>query len=93
LVGLCGGGIVLSVKNSSLQVVVAIVIEIFVYIIMQKNKPKSSYLANFGLAAVGHVLFSGYWFVRSYLATGNPVFPFYNHIFRSSFWPVRNEDI
>ena len=31
-------------------------------------------------------LFSIHWYVRSYLYTGNPIFPFLNSLFRSPYW-------
>ena len=33
----------------------------------------------------------GIWYLRTYMLTGNPVFPFLNGIFRSPLWYIRNE--
>jgi len=32
----------------------------------------------------------GYWFYRIYSLTGNPVFPFWNEIFKSPYYPLEN---
>jgi hypothetical protein len=36
-------------------------------------------------------LTGGSWYLRTYLFTGNPIFPFLNHIFRSPLWTPTNE--
>ena len=36
-------------------------------------------------------LIGGIWYLRSFLLTGNPVFPYLNAIFRSPLWYPRNE--
>ncbi len=41
-----------------------------------------SLLTLFGVSA----LFSIHWYVRSYVYTGNPIFPFLNSLFRSPYW-------
>lgn len=46
-----------------------------------------SVIAVTGVAALS----GGIWYVRAYLLTGNPVFPFLNAIFRSPMWYPRNE--
>jgi hypothetical protein len=44
-------------------------------------------LLKFGVAAL---LSAGPWFGFTYRLTGNPIFPFYNAVFRSPLWPQTN---
>ena len=37
------------------------------------------------------ILVGGIWYLRAYLLTGNPVFPFLNAVFKSPLWYPRNE--
>uniref|UniRef100_UPI003FA34542 hypothetical protein n=1 Tax=Snodgrassella alvi TaxID=1196083 RepID=UPI003FA34542 len=39
-------------------------------------------------ALVGIILISGHWFWQLYVHYGNPIFPFYNHIFKSTYASV-----
>jgi len=48
-------------------------------------------LATAGRAALPAVIVASPWFVSNALWTGNPLFPFYNGLFKSPGWPARNE--
>ena len=41
-------------------------------------------------AGVGFAAFGGYWAIKLWIAFGNPVFPFFNSIFRSALYPPEN---
>ncbi len=44
-----------------------------------------------GMAVFGGILFSaGYWYVQVWHMFGNPIFPFYNAIFKSPYYPAVN---
>lgn len=41
-------------------------------------------------AAIGIMASAGYWYAKMWLTFGSPIFPFYNGIFKSDFYPVEN---
>lgn len=52
-----------------------------------KHNIKLSVVYGFS-ALVGIILISGHWFWQLYIHYGNPIFPFYNHIFKSPYASV-----
>lgn len=44
-------------------------------------------LKDFAYFVAGAAIFAIPWYLKAYLETGNPVYPFYNNVFHSAFWP------
>lgn len=40
--------------------------------------------------AVGVIASAGYWYAKMWIAFGSPIFPFYNGVFKSDFYPAEN---
>ena len=51
------------------------------------DRVKAAILVGFGVG-LGYVLTGGYWSLKLYLDYGNPVFPFFNEIFKSPDFPL-----
>lgn len=51
---------------------------------MYKNLTKNILIYISPLTTIG-----GYYYIRSLIATRNPIFPFYNHIFQSPLYPIK----
>ncbi len=41
-----------------------------------------------GAFAIGLIIAGGYWFIKMYVLYKNPVFPFYNGVFKSPYYPA-----
>ena len=57
------------------------VISIFLVQLLSRHRVKD--IALFGIAAI---LLGLPWYLKAYIQTGNPVFPFYNSLFDSNYW-------
>jgi len=56
-------------------------ISLFAVILLSRHRAK-----DVALFAIGAVLLGMPWYLKAYLQTGNPVFPFYNNWFDSMYW-------
>lgn len=43
-----------------------------------------------GAIAAGVLVSAGYWYAKMWIAFGSPIFPFYNGVFKSDFYPAEN---
>jgi len=46
-----------------------------------------------GGSALGFLFFQGYWSYKLYVLTGNPLFPFFNGLFRSPLFPTESQSV
>lgn len=78
------GGLALGIKISSFPVLISTAICLFVLVILQKRlSALRDILIRWGLPIL---LLAAPWFVLSWIWTGNPIFPNYNHFFHSPEW-------
>ncbi len=78
-------GIGLGTKINLGLVLLPLAILVFFNFIRQR-KPSSEWIQSLIYFGVPILLFSKPWFIRDFLWTGNPIFPFYNGVFHSSEW-------
>jgi hypothetical protein len=71
-------GLAAGTKSNALIFAIALTIGIFI------SRPR---LKDFACFVLGATIFTIPWYLKAYLETGNPVYPFYNGIFHSPFWP------
>lgn len=71
-------GLAAGTKSNALIFAIALTIAIII------NRPR---FKDFACFVLGAVIFAIPWYLKAYLETGNPVYPFYNNLFHSVFWP------
>jgi hypothetical protein len=74
-------------KQTNLYIALAMGIVLIIDAIGSKSKIK---IRNAILAGVLILSLTGWWYLRNWQETANPVFPFYNSIFKSEYFPPEN---
>ncbi len=74
-------------KQTNLYVALAMGIVLIIDLLMLKSKIK---FRNVFLAGVIILSLPGWWYLRNWQITANPIFPFYNSIFKSEYFPLEN---
>jgi hypothetical protein len=75
--------------NSAFFVPPAILVLIWVFLV-RKDVGAGIRVKTMLFLPVLALFFGGFWFLRAYICVGNPVFPFYNKLFQSDFFPIAN---
>lgn len=57
-----------------------------IIILFRKRKGPASFTKNISIFILSALLVSCVWYIRSYIVTGNPVYPFFYNVFNSG-WP------
>ncbi len=83
-------GFALSVKYLAL---ISILISGFLILWVSFSRKPSSFFKNFLLFSVPVLIFGGYWYLRAWIETGNPVYPYFASIFGSGDASVHYDDI
>ncbi|MBD3379127.1 MAG: hypothetical protein GF408_01530 [Candidatus Omnitrophica bacterium] len=84
-------GFLMSMKHIALMVPVAAVIGISYYIIRYREDASAA-LKGAGAAAPAAVLFSFFWYLRSFILKGNPFYPFFGSFFGGAGWASTTAD-
>jgi hypothetical protein len=74
-------------KQTNLYMAIAFGIVLIVDLMMKRSGKKFKMLILTGLIVIS---LPGCWYFGNWRATGNPVFPFYNEIFKSKYFPLVN---
>ena len=87
-VGLCLG-MGLGIKPSAGYIAVGAALAVGYHSLRHRTGVRRG-LGDMAALTVATLLAGGAWYIRAYLLTGNPVFPFLNAIFRSPLWYAEN---
>ena len=88
VVGAVFSGLAMGSKYNALYVIFTLVIVITV---VSRRNPKEI-LKNISLFLLIILLITSIWWIKSYMHTGNPVFPFLNKVFKSEYWWQSHND-
>lgn len=91
LASACFLGICMGIKYMALVSVLAVVILFAVQTISRKTFKSSVSLLLMCAAAV--ILLCGYWYARSWIETGNPVYPYFYSVFKAGDPTIHYDDI
>jgi hypothetical protein len=89
---ICGlmSGLALSAKLNAALVVVPIGLSVIAISYRLAGKSLSRHLSQLALFGIPILFIVAPWYLITYFHTGNPVFPFYNALFKSPLWPYEN---
>ena len=80
-------GTALGFKPIGLVIMAPLAIMLLVNVARRGTSPlREGFISTLILFSIS-AIFSFHWYLRSYLYTGNPVFPYFNSLFRSPYWP------
>jgi hypothetical protein len=79
-------GIALGFKPFALIIMMSLGIAVFVRAVRTGTPPLPRSLMAILLLSGTSATFSFHWYLRSYIYTGNPIFPWFNALFRSPYW-------
>lgn len=82
-------GVAVGLKLTSVIYALALIITVILFVRIAKKRTKFI-LLNLALMAGGAVTSAGFWYVRMIGEFKSPLFPFYNSIFKSPFYPQVN---
>jgi len=81
-------GFLMSMKFLALISLIAVTASILWHLIKNKRNPGPLFLFGFIALAI-----CAYWYIRSYLATGNPVYPYFYSVFKAGDGTITYDDI
>jgi hypothetical protein len=89
---LCGllSGLALSAKLNAVLILIPLVLSVIAINYHRSGKSLSKQFPPLAIFGIAVVIVAMPWYFITYLHTGNPIFPFYNKIFKSPLWPLEN---
>lgn len=82
------GGVAVGAKLTMAPLVIGLGVLVLVLAIRDRSVRPVGVFALGGAAGVA--LSAGWWYVQVWAATGNPIFPYFNGVFRSPLWGAEN---